>query len=74
MKSIIIGNDNHLNKSVKKVIFDKIPEKKIFNSEDVLFGNLSSNVAIAFIYNWKSDKPPKEIQDLFIRLSNYSAV
>jgi tetrahydromethanopterin S-methyltransferase subunit A len=74
MKSIIIGHDKYLSKDIKKIIFEKIPDKKIFSSEDVLFGNPSSNVAIVFVYNWKSDKPPKDIQDLFIKLSNYSAI
>jgi len=74
MKTITIGHDKHLNKDIKKVIFEKIPDKKIFNSEDVIFGNPNSNIALGFVYNWKADKAPKEINDLFIKLSNYCAV
>lgn len=74
MKSIKIGYDKHLNKDIKKIVFDKVPDKKIFSSEDVIFGNPNSNIAIAFVYDWKSDKPPKEIHDLFVKLSSYAAV
>ena len=73
-KQQIISYDHHLNKSIKKLYQDKPPKKHIFSSEDVIFGNYLSNVAIAFIYNWKSDKPPQEIQDLFLKLSNYAAI
>jgi thymidylate synthase/tetrahydromethanopterin S-methyltransferase subunit A len=74
MKTIKIGYDKHLEKDVKKLVFDKIPDKKIFSSEDVIFGNPNSNIAIAFVYNWKSDKAPKEVHELFVKLSNYAAV
>jgi thymidylate synthase len=74
MKTISIGFDPYKKQDIKKIIFDKIPEKKIFSSEDILFGNPSSNVAIAFIYTWKTDKAPQDINDLFIKVSNYSAV
>ena len=74
MKSIKIGKDSHLSKDIKKLIFEKLPEKKLFNSKDIIFGNPSSNVAVAFIYNWKADSPPKEIQELFIKISNYAAI
>ena len=74
MKSIIIGKDKHLDKDVKKVVFDKLPDKRIFSSEDVIFGNPNSNIALAFVYTWKSDKAPKEVHDMFLKLSNYCAV
>ncbi len=74
MKIIKAGYDKYLNKDIKKIIFDKIPDKKIFSSGDVIFGNPVSNIAIAFIYTWKSDKAPEKIHDLFVKLSNYAAV
>ncbi len=74
MKKIKIGYDEKLKKNVNKIIFDKIPEKKIFSSSDVIFGNPNSNIAIAFVYTWKEDKPSSKIQDLFVKLSNYSAI
>ena len=74
MKKIKIGYDEHLKKDVYKIIFDKVPDKRLFNSSDVIFGNPSSNVAIAFVYTWKEDKAPAEINNLFIKLSNYAAV
>ena len=45
---------------------------KFFNSSDVLLGNPMSNVAVAFIYNWRSDEPPQDIKDLFVNISNYT--
>ena len=74
MKTIKIGYDPHISKDIKKLVFEKAPDKTIFSSQDVLFGNHNSNIAICFVYNWKSDKPPKEIHDLFVKLSNYAVV
>lgn len=47
-------------------------ELKFFNSNDVILGNPMSNIAVAFIYTWKSDEPPEEIRDFFVKISNYA--
>lgn len=39
-----------------------------------MFGNPNSNIAIAFVYTWKTYKAPKEIHDLFTKVSNYAYV
>jgi thymidylate synthase (methanogen type) len=70
INKIIIGKDNG------KEIF-KIEDKQLidnlhfFNSADVLVGNTMSNIALAFIYNWKSDEAPKQIKEIFVKMSNY---
>ena len=47
---------------------------QLFDPNDVLSGNPQSNIAIAFIYSWNKDKPPKEIEQFFTRVSNYAAL
>lgn len=76
MKTIIIGKDHFLDKDIKKFKFDsaKIPEAKVFNNSDVIFGNPNSNIAICFIYTWESAFAPQEIRQLADKISNYSAV
>ena len=74
MRKIKIGYDDHLKKDVYKLKYDNIPEKKVFSSSDVIFGNPNSNVAIGFIYTWQEDKAPKKVHDFFVKLSNYAAV
>jgi thymidylate synthase len=70
----IIGYDKHLKKDVNKFVFENLPKKNVFSNEDVIFGNPNSNIAIAFIYTWKSDKAPEKVHDIFVKLSNYAAV
>ncbi len=76
LKTKIIGNDHFLNKDIKKIIFDnkKMPESKVFNNSDVIFGNPNSNIAICFIYTWSSEYAPEDIRQLADKTSNYSAV
>lgn len=76
MKTIIIGKDHFLDKDIKKFKFDnaKMPEAKVFNNSDVIFGNPNSNIAICFIYTWESEFAPQDIRQLADKLSNYSAV
>jgi len=76
MRSVVIGKDFFLNKDIIKINFESedLPKIQLFNSEDVVAGNPSSNIAIAFVYNWKTDYPPKEIGSFFQRISNYAAL
>lgn len=76
MKSVVIGKDLFLNKDITKLIFESedLPKIQLFNSEDVFAGNPSSNVAIGFVYNWKTDYPPKEISSFFQRIANFAAL
>lgn len=76
MKTIIIGNDPFLSKQIKKIQFesDDFPKVQLFNSNDVICGNPSSNMAIAFVYTWKEDMPPKQVMDFFSRISVYAAL
>lgn len=76
MKINKINKDPYLNKDVCKIKFDsnEIPCMQLFNSDDVIVGNPSSNLAIGFIYSWKKDKPPKEIRKFFQKISNYSFI
>lgn len=76
MKSVIIGKDTYLNKDIKKINYESedLPKIQLFNSEDVIVGNPSSNIAIGFVYTWKTDYPPKEINSFIQRISNYAAL
>ncbi|MGM5482898.1 MAG: thymidylate synthase [Nanobdellota archaeon] len=74
MDKIKIGFDPFLKRDIFKVKHESSeqPRKQMFNSEDVIVGNPSSNIAIGFIYTWKEDKAPKKIRDFFQRISNYA--
>jgi len=76
MKTFVIGRDPYLKKDIIKLNYESedLPKIQLFNSEDVIVGNPSSNIAIVFVYTWKSDYPPKDIKDFFQRISNYSAL
>lgn len=76
MDSLIIGHDPYQDKDIKKIQFsaDELPKVQLFNSSDVIYGNPSSNVAIAFVYTWKTDSAPDDIRDTFIKVSNYAAL
>ena len=76
MKIIKINQDPYLKKDVQKIQFEseEMPKIQLFNSSDVLCGNASSNIAIAFVYTWKQDFAPKKINDFFTRISNYAAL
>ena len=71
---INIGYDPFLKKDIRKIDYNRSPSIKLFNPSDVSIGNPFSNLAIAFIYTWKKDKPPKKIRDFFQKMSNYSAI
>jgi thymidylate synthase len=72
MEATVIGHDPHLKKEVQKIRFEPadLPSQQFFNSEDVIVGNPSSNIAVAFIYTWKDDAPPARIRRIFQRISN----
>ncbi len=76
MKTITIGHDYYLKKEVKKIAYlpNEIPKLQLFNANDVIVGNPSSNIALAFVYNWKTDNAPKEYRDFLVILSNYCAI
>ena len=76
MYLIKIGYDKLLGRDVTKIKYDsdELPKVQLFNSSDVIVGNPSSNIAIAFVYTWKTDSAPKEIKELFVKLSNYAAL
>jgi len=76
MKTFVISRDPYLKKDIIKLNYESedLPKIQLFNSEDVIVGNPSSNIAIVFVYTWKSDYPPKDIKDFFQRISNYSAL
>lgn len=69
-----IGYDTHQKKDVYKLQYsdDDIPRRQFFNSEDVISGNPSSNIAIGFIYTWADDRPPEKVREFFQRVSNYA--
>jgi len=69
-----IGFDELQNKDIFKLKFEasELPSAQLFNTVDVLIGNPSSNITVAFIYSWASDRPPEEIRRLFQRLSTYA--
>ena len=71
---INIGYDLFLKKEVKKIRYETPPSFKIFNPSDVFAGNSFSNIAIAFVYTWKKDKPPKKVREAFQKIANYSAI
>lgn len=76
MKIVTIGYDNLLKKDLKKINFESedFPKIQLFNTSDVITGNPNSNIAIAFIYNWKTDVAPENIRNLFQKISNYAAL
>ncbi len=76
VKSIVIGYDHFLNKPVKKIVFEpnELPKLQLFNPDEVISGNPSSNIAICFVYTWKDDNPPKEIMLFAQKVSNYAAL
>lgn len=76
MKTIVIDKDPYLNKDIIKISYESedFPKVQLFNSEDVIAGNPSSNIAIAFVYTWKTDYPPKEIKKFMQKISNYAAL
>jgi len=76
VRKVKIGKDIFTNKDIIKLHYeqDELPKPQLFDSKDVIFGNPSSNIAIAFIYTWKSDKAPDYVQDFFVRLSNYASI
>jgi len=76
MHTVKIGYDKILGKDIVKLKYNnnELPKVQLFNSSDVIVGNPSSNIAIAFVYTWKTDSAPKEIKELLVKLSNYSAL
>jgi thymidylate synthase/tetrahydromethanopterin S-methyltransferase subunit A len=76
MKIIHIGYDQFQKKDIIKLEYrpDEHPHLQLFRKGDVIAGNPLSNIAIAFIYTWKEDKPPKEILEFFNQVSNYAAI
>lgn len=73
IEKIAFGKDN--GKPIFKLKNPDLPNSlKFFNKSDILLGTPMSNVAVAFIYTWKSDEPPENIKDLFIKVSNYSYI
>jgi len=76
MKALKIGYDSLLKKDIKKIRYEskEMPKVQLFNSADVIVGNASSNVAIGFVYTWRTDFPPEEIRNFFNRISNYAAL
>lgn len=50
------------------------PSLQLFNSNDVIQGNPMSNVAIGFVYVWKTDFPPDYVKEFMQRISNYAAI
>ncbi len=76
VKTITIGTDPYKEKDIKKLVYhsDDIPQVQLFNSSDVISGNPGSNIAIGFVYTWKSDAPPVNVHNLMQRLSNYAAL
>lgn len=71
MNVIKIGKDPFLNREIKKVIFKDKPVQQLFNEVDVITGHPSSNLAVAFVYTWSEDLPPKIIREFKQRISNY---
>lgn len=74
MQVIKTSYDPFLKKDVKKIRYKNLPKIKIFNKSDIAIGNTFSNLAIAFVYTWRKDKPPKKIRELFHKVANYSAI
>ncbi len=76
MKRCKIGYDNIQGKDIFKIQYkaDEQPAMQLFNSDDVIVGNPSSNIAIGFVYTWKDDQPPEDIRKLFQRVSNYAFI
>jgi len=76
MKKIKIGFDNIQKKDVYKILYnpDETPAMQLFNTEDVIKGNPSSNIAIGFVYTWKDDSPPQDVREFFQRISNYAFI
>ncbi len=72
----VIDHDNIQNKDVLKLIYTKkdLPKTQLFGSNDVIIGNQLSNIAVIFIYSWKSNIPSKEIKEFFQKVSNYAAI
>jgi thymidylate synthase/tetrahydromethanopterin S-methyltransferase subunit A len=73
MKKVSIGKDVD-GKDIFKLKGFNVTKINVFNSSDVIIGNPMSNVAIAFVYTWKLDQPPKQIKDFFLKISNYSYI
>jgi tetrahydromethanopterin S-methyltransferase subunit A len=71
-----IGYDPYLRKDVRKMRYeaDELPKVQLFNSSDVIYGNPSSNVAVAFVYTWSTDTAPDDIRQCFVSISNYAAL
>lgn len=69
-----IGYDPYLNRDINKIRYDSdtLPRTQFFNSDDVIVGNPSSNLAIAFIFTWKEDRPPEQVRKFFQRISSYA--
>lgn len=76
MKKVKIGHDSIQDKDIFKLQYspEEQPNKQFFNSEDVLIGNPSSNISIGIIYTWPEDKPPQEVRDFMVRISNYTYI
>jgi thymidylate synthase len=76
MKKIKIGFDKHQDKDIFKIAYEphEAPGLQLFNSDDIIRGNPSSNIVIGFVYNWKEDKPPAEVMEFFKRISNYAYI
>lgn len=74
MKRCRIGYDPIQEKDIYKLQYTAkdLPVRQYFNSADVISGNPGSSVAIGFVYTWMDDSAPREIRELFQRLSNYA--
>jgi thymidylate synthase (methanogen type) len=73
MEKISIGKDDNGRDIFKLKNIDK-SFLKFFNTSDIMIGNPMSNIAIAFIYTWKSDEPPENIKNIFLKISNYAFI
>ncbi len=76
MQTVKIGFDEILNKEILKIAYHghEMPGLQLFNANDVLIGNPSSNIAVAFVYTWKEDSLPKLIRDYMQKISNYAYI
>jgi len=76
VKKCKYGYDSIQKKDLYKIQYTAkdLPAMQLFNSEDVIKGNPSSNIAIGLVYTWKEDRPPKSIMDFFQRVSNYAYI
>jgi len=76
MKIITIGTDPYRKRDIRKIIYspEEIPKVQLFSGTDVIMGNPASNLAVGIIYTWRTDKPPAEVSEFAVKISNYAAM